>query len=73
MKEFIVENPEIIPPQSKSKINMIANCSETYFGRAENDLKEVRKCLCYYDFSAKEWCFIGGVGKKKLIEYYIEK
>jgi histidinol-phosphate/aromatic aminotransferase/cobyric acid decarboxylase-like protein len=72
MKEFIIENPEVPPPKSTRKINQIANCSETYFGIAENDLNEIRKCLCYYDFTAKEWCFVG-VGKKKLIEYYIEK
>lgn len=70
-KEIEIKNPEESPPKSNSKINQIANCSDTYFGIAENDLKEVRKCLCYYDFSEKQWCFIGGVGKKKLIEYYI--
>lgn len=71
--EFEVKSPEEIPPKSQSKINQIANCSDSFFGIAENDLKEVRKYVCYYDFTEKKWCFIGGTGEKKLIEYLTQK
>lgn len=73
MKEFKIENPEKLPPKSKDNFLQNQNCSDMYFGIAQGDEGNVRKYVCYYDFSAKKWCFIGGVGKKVLIEYYIEK
>lgn len=73
MKQFKVENPEKVPPLSKDEFLSKNNCSDFYFGVALVDERNVRKCVCYWDFTAKKWCFVGGVGKKDLLEYYIEK
>lgn len=73
MKEFKIENPEKIPPKSKDKILMAMNCSELFFGVAESEDGKQRKCVCFYDYELKKWGFVGTIGKKNLIEYYIEK
>lgn len=71
-KEFEIKSPEEIPPESLQDQNKKNLYSDLFFGLAENDQKQQRKYVVYYDFEAKAWKFVGGFGgKKKLIEYYI--
>ena len=57
MKEFKIENPEKLPPKSKDNFLQNQNCSDMYFGIAQGEEGNVRKYVCYYDFSAKKMVF----------------
>lgn len=71
-KVFEIKSPEEIPPESIQDENKKNLFSDLFFGLAENDKREQRKYVVYYDFQSKVWKFVGGFGgKKKLIEYYV--
>lgn len=72
MKKFNVENPEKVPPKAKDKFMLANNLSDVYYGLVLVDNISVIKCVCWWDFTAKKWCFNAGISDKKLLEYYIE-
>lgn len=60
-----------IPPKSKHQGRLHLEVSDFYFAKVKTQSGEEVKDLVCYDFNRNKWHFLG-VGKKDLIEYYVD-